>query len=255
MIKPLLVGNWKMNGTLMANDALLSALADALSILPGAEVVVCPPFPYLAQALMLLKQSNVMVGAQNVSQHPDGAYTGEVSAAMLVDVGCQYVIVGHSERRQLFGETDVVVAEKTMTALNAGLTPIVCVGETLAEREAGEALRSISAQLSAVLGMVPDVLLSNMVLAYEPVWAIGTGRIPTLSDIEAVHRLMREMVFARSPQVRARILYGGSENTDNAGMLFSSPEIDGGLIGGASLSPDRFISLAQQLVYKKQNRI
>lgn len=255
MIKPLLVGNWKMNGALVPNDALLSALADALSVKPMTEVVVCPPFTYLTQAYTWLKQSDVAVGAQDVSQYPDGPYTGSVSAAMLVDIGCKYVIIGHSERRQLLGETNSIVLEKTIAALNAGLNPIICVGETKEQRDAGETMKVIAEQIASLLVFESDELLKRVAIAYEPIWAIGTGLIPSLDEIESVHKMIRESFFARSPEMQIRILYGGSVNEKNADLLFSSDEIDGALVGGASLSADKFISIAQQLTYQKQDRM
>ena len=240
MMKKLVAGNWKMNGSLAANEALLAALRPV----PGVDVALCVPYPYLAQ--LQRRPSGVELGAQDVSECAAGAYTGEVSAAMLADFGCRYVIVGHSERRALFGEDDPTVARKASAALSAGLVPIVCVGETLEEREAGEALAVITRQLSAVGGLLGREGLGRLVLAYEPVWAIGTGRSATAEQAEEVHAAMRGWLTEQGVDAGViRILYGGSVKPDNAAELFAMPNVDGGLIGGASLVADDFMAICR----------
>lgn len=226
----LVAANWKMNGSLAANRALI----EALEPVAGVEVVVCVPYPYLDQARRLLRVA--ALGAQDVCEFPVGAYTGEVSAAMLAEFDCRYVIVGHSERRALFGETDLAVGRKAAAALVGGLVPIVCVGETLAERDAGKVMDVIGRQLSAVIEVIGPADLARVVIAYEPVWAVGTGRTATPAQAAEVHSGIRGWLRAREVAVeRVRILYGGSVKPDNAAELFSMPDIDGGLIGGASL--------------------
>ena len=229
----LVAGNWKMHGSRAANAGLLDAIARAAQ--GQAACAVCVPYPYLHQASERLAGTPVALGAQNVSEHAQGAYTGEVSAAMLAEFGCRYVIVGHSERRQLFGESDEQVAAKFAAARKAGLTPILCVGETLEEREAGRTEEVVGRQLSAVLEISS---FSEAVLAYEPVWAIGTGRNATPEQAQAVHAFLRRRVSSETP-----ILYGGSVKPANAAGLFAMPDIDGGLIGGASLIADDFIAI------------
>ncbi len=226
----LVAANWKMNGSLAANRALI----EALEPVAGVEVVVCVPYPYLAQAGPLLRAA--ALGAQDVSEFPVGAYTGEVSAAMLAEFDCRYVIVGHSERRALFGEADLAVGRKAAAALAAGLVPIVCVGETLAERDAGQVMDVIGRQLSAVIEALGPVDLARAVIAYEPVWAVGTGRSASPAQAADVHAGIREWLRVRGVATeKVRILYGGSVKPENAAELFSMPNIDGGLIGGASL--------------------
>ena len=225
----LVAGNWKMHGSRQANRALLDEI---LKEKPGgAQCAVCPPFPYLAEAAEQLKGSAVALGAQNVSEHAQGAYTGEVSAAMLKDAGCRYVIVGHSERRQLYGESDALVAKKYAAARAAGLEPILCVGETLAEREAGRTEEVVARQMGAVT-------FRGGVIAYEPVWAIGTGRNATPEQAQAVHAFLRRMVSSETP-----ILYGGSVKPQNAAAIFAMADVDGGLIGGASLVAADFLAI------------
>jgi triosephosphate isomerase (TIM) len=238
----LVAGNWKMHGRLCENRVLLNAVIGSAGKLARAQVGVCVPFPYLAQAQELLIAGPVRWGAQNVSQHPKGAYTGEVSAAMLCDFGCTYVIVGHSERRTLFGEDDATVAAKYEAAITAGLTAILCIGETLQQREAGETQRVVERQLSAVAARVGWQALNKGVVAYEPVWAIGTGKTATPEQAQAVHRFLRERVGQEEPEVarELRLLYGGSVKAANAADLFAMPDIDGGLIGGASLDAAEF---------------
>jgi triosephosphate isomerase len=239
----LVVGNWKMNGGLAANAALLSALVDGWRAAPGRRIALCVPYPYLAQANSALATSTIAWGAQDVSEHASGAYTGEVSAGMLAEFGCRYVIVGHSERRQFYGDTDAVVAAKAVAALAAGLTPIACVGETLAERDAGATVAVVRRQLDAVLAAV-GADASLLVVAYEPVWAIGTGRTASPDQAQAVHATLR----ARLTQAGAAdvaLLYGGSVKADNAQALFAMADIDGGLIGGASLKSAEFLAIAR----------
>jgi len=239
----LIVGNWKMNGSLAANAELLAAVCQGLATAPAADVAVCVPMPYLAQAQALLSSTGVAWGAQDVSSHEAGAYTGETSAAMLRDFGCRYTIVGHSERRQHHGEHDDTVAVKAQRALAAGVTPIVCVGETLAEHEAGRTEFVVKRQLSAVIHAVGHCT-SEIVVAYEPVWAIGTGHTATPEQAQAVHAVLRAQLQAATPRAqRVRILYGGSMNAANAAELLRQPDIDGGLIGGASLKASDFLSI------------
>jgi len=245
MRSKLVAGNWKMHGSLAGNLSLLTAVRQGASDV-GAEVAVCVPFPYLEQARSVLSGSKVGWGAQDVSQHAQGAYTGEVSAAMLVDFGCRYVIVGHSERRSYHGESDELVAAKTEAALAAGLTPIVCVGETLEEREANVTDAVVTRQLDAVLARVGAVGMARAVIAYEPVWAIGTGRTATPLQAQEVHALIRARIAQSDATVAAGvcILYGGSMKPNNAAELMSQPDIDGGLIGGASLLAADFLAIA-----------
>ncbi|WP_096698683.1 triose-phosphate isomerase [Polaromonas sp. AER18D-145] len=246
-MKKLIAGNWKMNGSLAANEALLQALAAGLPAQPGCAVAVCVPAPYLAQfqalAQALPALASIDLGAQDVSAKASGAYTGEVSASMLKDFGCRYAIVGHSERRQYHFETDALVAEKAQQALALGITPIVCVGETLAEREAGQTESVVKRQLAAVIH-ANGHCISEIVVAYEPVWAIGTGRTATPEQAQAVHAVLRAQLKAATDQsARVKILYGGSMNAANAATLLSQPDIDGGLIGGASLKAPEFLTI------------
>jgi triosephosphate isomerase len=229
----LVAGNWKMHGSRAANRGLLEALLGGIASVGGAECAVCPPFPYLAQAADQLRGSRIALGAQQVSEHAQGAYTGEVSAAMLAEMGCRYVIVGHSERRQLFRETDEQVAAKYAAVRGAGMTPILCVGETLAEREAGRTEQVVGRQLDAVA-------FDGGVIAYEPVWAIGTGRNATPEQAQDVHRFLRGKVMPETP-----ILYGGSVKPQNAAAIFAMPDVDGGLIGGAALVAADFLAIVR----------
>lgn len=236
-----------MNGSLAANEALLKALAAGLPAQPACAVAVCVPAPYLGQfqalALSVKGLSAIDLGAQDVSAKSAGAFTGEVSAAMLKDFGCRYVIVGHSERRQYHFETDAVVAEKAQQALAAGITPIVCVGETLAEREAGQTENVVKRQLAAVIH-TNGHCISEIVVAYEPVWAIGTGKTATPEEAQAVHAVLRAQLKAATDHAdRVKILYGGSMNAANAALLLAQPDIDGGLIGGASLKAADFLTI------------
>jgi len=237
-------GNWKMHGSLSANLSLLTAVRSGAAALK-AQVAVCVPYPYLAQAQSVLAGSNVAWGAQDVSEHVQGAYTGEVSASMLNDFGCRYVILGHSERRSYYGDTDAVVAAKFAAALKGGLTPILCVGETLAEREADVTAQVVTRQMDAVIATSGVVALAKAIVAYEPVWAIGTGKTATPAQAQEVHALIRARVAVADPNVAAglQILYGGSVKPGNAKELFGQPDIDGGLIGGASLVAEDFIGI------------
>ena len=243
--KKLIAGNWKMNGSLAVNAALIGELLAGIGQ-PACDVAVCVPAVYLAQVQLLLAgQGGIALGAQDVSQHESGAYTGDVSAAMLKELGARYVIVGHSERRQYQGETDAQVAVKAQRALAAGLTPIVCVGETLQEREQGETESVVGRQLSAVIQLNSE-RLADLVVAYEPVWAIGTGRTATPEQAQAVHAALRALLAAADSQAAGvRILYGGSMNAGNAAELLAQPDIDGGLIGGASLKARDFLKIIE----------
>jgi triosephosphate isomerase len=247
-MKKLIAGNWKMNGSLAANAALLDALAQGLTAAPAAcELAVCVPAPYLAQVQAMRSAqaglASVELGAQDISAHASGAYTGEVGAAMLKDFACRYAIVGHSERRQYHGESDALVADKAKAALASGITPIVCVGETLAEREAGHTEEVVKRQLAAVIH-TNGHCISEIVVAYEPVWAIGTGKTASPEEAQAVHAVLRAQLKAATDQfARVKILYGGSMNAANAATLLAQPDIDGGLIGGASLKAPDFLTI------------
>lgn len=238
----LMLGNWKMNGSLSANAALVAELLKGLPE-PLCRVALCVPCAYLAPMQALLTGSAVGLGAQDVSAHTAGAFTGEVSAEMLRDFSVRYAIVGHSERRQYHGETDVIVAAKTQRALAAGITPIVCVGESLAEREAGLTETVVKRQLAAVI-QVNGHCISEVVVAYEPVWAIGTGLTATPEQAQQVHAVLRAQLQAASAQAnRVAIVYGGSMNAANAASLLAMPDVDGGLIGGASLKAPDFLAM------------
>ena len=241
-MKKLIAGNWKMNGSLSANETLLAALAQGLSAKPACDIAICVPAAYFAQ-VQSLKTVAIDLGSQDVSAQVSGAFTGEVSAAMLKDFGARYAIVGHSERRQYHGETDALVADKAKAALAAGITPIVCVGETLAEREAGRTEEVVKRQLAAVIH-TNGHCISEIVVAYEPVWAIGTGKTASPEQAQAVHAVLRGQLKAATDQsARVKILYGGSMNAANAASLLSQSDIDGGLIGGASLKAADFLSI------------
>jgi triosephosphate isomerase (TIM) len=243
MKKKLIAGNWKMNGSLAANQALLQGLISGLGSAAGAHVAVCVPSVYLAQAQLLLKDSQVDLGAQDVSTQAAGAFTGETSGAMLKEFGVRYCLVGHSERRQYHFETDAVVALKAQRALADGITPIVCVGETLAEREAGRTEEVVKRQLAAVIH-VNGHCISEIVVAYEPVWAIGTGKTASAEQAQEVHAVLRAQLKAATEHSdRVHILYGGSMNSANAAQLLAQPDIDGGLVGGASLKAADFLAI------------
>ncbi|RYF30965.1 MAG: triose-phosphate isomerase [Comamonadaceae bacterium] len=241
--KKLIAGNWKMNGSLAANEALVKALLQGVSA-PACDVALCVPAPYMAQVQSLVAGSALALGAQDVSAHPQGAFTGEQSATMLKDFGVRYAIVGHSERRQYHGETDEVVAAKAAAALASGVTPIVCVGETLAQRDAGQTEEVVKRQLAAVIH-VNGHCISEIVVAYEPVWAIGTGKTATPAQAQAVHAVLRAQLHHAASEHAAgiQILYGGSMNAANAAELLAQPDIDGGLIGGASLKAPDFLQI------------
>ncbi|HMM87525.1 MAG: triose-phosphate isomerase [Gammaproteobacteria bacterium] len=241
--RKLVVGNWKMHGSRKGNAELLEGIVGARPF--GCDVAVCVPFPYLAETAVALAGSDLRWGAQDCSAHEQGAYTGEVSAGMLHEFGCRYVIVGHSERRAYHAEGDPLVADKAKAALARGVTPIVCVGETLAQREAGETEAVVKRQLSAVIHTLAHCA-SEMVVAYEPVWAIGTGRTATPAQAQQVHALLRAQLQAATPHAPGmRILYGGSVKPDNARELFAQADIDGGLIGGASLKAADFVAICR----------
>ena len=246
MRRTLVAGNWKMNGDEATNAALVDAIVADIPEGGRVDLLVCPPFPYLSSVARQLAGSQLMLGAQTVSEHAGGAFTGEVSAAMLMELGCCYVIVGHSERRALFAETNETVAKKFAAALAAGLTPILCVGETLDDREAGRTETVIDEQLQAVLAQSGVEGIQRAVIAYEPVWAIGTGKTATPDQAEDVHRYIRRRIAVHDAGVAAglQILYGGSVKGDNAQALFRMPDIDGGLIGGAALKAEDFLSIA-----------
>ena len=242
-MKKLVVGNWKMHGSHPANAELLAGILGARPY--AADVAVCVPFPYLSETAVTLAGSDIRWGAQDCSAQRQGAYTGEVSAAMLAEFGCRYAIVGHSERRAQHGESDQLVADKAKAALGSGVTPIVCVGETRAQREAGDTAAVVKRQLSAVIHTLAHCV-SEMVVAYEPVWAIGTGLSATPQQAQEVHALLRAQLRAASGHAsRIRILYGGSVKPDNAAALFEQPDIDGALVGGASLKAADFVAICR----------
>lgn len=242
-MKKLIAGNWKMNGSLSANAALVAALVQEDTQARVCDVAVCVPSVYLAQVQGLVHGSRLDLGAQDVSLHESGAFTGEVSAAMLKEFGVRYCIVGHSERRQYHQESDATVALKAQRALAAGITPIVCVGETLEQREAGLTEEVVKRQLAAVVH-TNGHCISEIVLAYEPVWAIGTGKTASPQEAQQVHHVLRTQLQAASQHAdRVRILYGGSMNASNAAALLAQPDIDGGLIGGAALQAAAFLSI------------
>lgn len=246
MRQMMVAGNWKMHGSVAFTRDMIQTLAATVAVNEAVTLLVCPPMLYLTQAIQAASNTDVRIGAQNCAEiQTTGAYTGEVSATMLVDVGCGYVIIGHSERRALYGETDAVVAGKTKVALSVGVKPIVCVGETLAEREAGQAESVIAQQLDAVSNVVGVAGWSNAIIAYEPVWAIGTGKTATPEQAQEIHAFIRQHL-AKQDAVMANamtILYGGSVKPDNAAAIFSQSDVDGGLIGGASLNSDDFAKI------------
>ncbi|MDP1634889.1 MAG: triose-phosphate isomerase [Gallionellaceae bacterium] len=247
MRRKLVVGNWKMHGSLAQNAVLLGVLKSGAVQLSRVDIAVCPPFPYLAQIRQELSASTVKWGAQDVHQLEKGAFTGEVSAAMLADFGCTYVIVGHSERRSIYGEGSGLVAEKFAAAQQAGLIPILCVGETLEQRESGATEAVVAEQLDAVIALAGAQALRKAVLAYEPVWAIGTGKTASPEQAQAVHAFIRQRVAGHDAEVAQGlvILYGGSVKGANAPELFSMADIDGGLIGGAALIADEFLAICR----------
>ncbi|HVV15919.1 MAG TPA: triose-phosphate isomerase [Polyangia bacterium] len=246
--RPFFCGNWKLNGSIAESLALATDVRNGVATVRDVDVAVAPSFTALHAVAKRLEDGPVAVAAQDCFWEDKGAYTGEVAPAQLVDVGCKYVIVGHSERRQLLGELDAAVNLKARAALKAGLTPIVCVGETLAERDAGETIGRVQAQVDAALADMAEAELARVVIAYEPVWAIGTGRNATPAQAEEVHRFIRSRVAGRSAAVAAqvRILYGGSVKPDNIRVLMAEENVDGGLVGGASLSAESFVRLVKE---------
>jgi len=245
MRRPLIAGNWKMHGSRAENAELIEALLLGLPEQTPFDIAVCPPFVYLWEVGRLLKSSSVGLGAQSVCAEQVGAFTGEASASMLKDVGCKYVIVGHSERRAIYKEDDALVARKFLAAQAQGLIPILCVGETLEERERGQTMQVVSRQLTAVLDLAGVAALRTAVIAYEPVWAIGTGKNATPQQAQEVHAYIRTAIAGRDAKIAAdvRILYGGSVKAANARELFAMPDVDGGLVGGASLKADEFLKI------------
>ncbi|MCK7545489.1 triose-phosphate isomerase [Marinobacter bryozoorum] len=247
MRRKIVAANWKMNGSLELVQKLVPAVRDGVAALDnGLEVVIMPPSIYLGQVRELLSGSSIAVGVQNVAQWQSGAYTGEIAAGMAADAGCQYALVGHSERRQLFDETDELVAGKVARILESGLQAMVCVGETLEERESGDAETVVCRQLEGALKGLSAGDASKVIVAYEPVWAIGTGKTATAEDAQAMHEaIRRKLVELGLPGNAMSVLYGGSVKPDNAAALFAKPDIDGGLIGGASLKAEDFIAICQ----------
>lgn len=241
-------GNWKMHGDKASIKTLVTGLNAQADSVGNVSVAVCPPAVYLDYTKNCLVASNIAVGGQNIAEEPvSGAFTGETSAAMLKDLDCEYVILGHSERRAIYGETDAEIARKVKTALGMGLTPILCVGETLEERESGQLETVISTQLNAVIDEVGIAVFANVVIAYEPVWAIGTGKTASSAQAQEVHAFIRGQLAAKDSAVAEKVIiqYGGSVKPGNAAELFSQPDIDGGLIGGASLNADDFIAICR----------
>jgi triosephosphate isomerase (TIM) len=245
MRRPIVAGNWKMHGSRVENARLIEELLAGAPAHPRAACVICPPFVYLQEAARLLRDSALSLGGQDVSADTHGAFTGEVSAAMLKDVGCEYVIVGHSERRLLYRESDQLIARKFGAAHARGLIPILCVGEQLADREAGRMGEVIARQLDVVLELCGAAGFEHGVVAYEPVWAIGTGRTASPAQAQEAHAFIRARIGVRDARIAAatRILYGGSVKAGNAAELFAMPDVDGGLIGGASLKADEFLTI------------
>ncbi len=242
MRQSIVAANWKLNGSLEMATSLVSAINLHCQGLSGVDAIICPPYPYLSVVDQSITADNVFLGAQNVAQHQSGAYTGEVSAEMVKEMGCRYVIVGHSERREYYGETDTIVAEKFIQIQSAGITPILCVGESLEQREQGVMQDTIVNQVKAVINDAGISSMSNAVLAYEPIWAIGTGKTASPEQAQEVHAIIRSVIAEQSAEIaeELRILYGGSVKANNAADIFSQPDIDGGLIGGASLDADQF---------------
>ena len=244
MRRPFVAGNWKMHGSRAENAKLVEALAEAGDTGAG-DVVVCPPFVYLWEVGRRLRDSAVALGAQDVCAEAPGAFTGEIAAVMLKDVGCSYTLVGHSERRQFYREDDALTARKFVAAQAAGLTPILCVGETLEERERGATRDVVARQLDAVIGLASAESFGRAVIAYEPVWAIGTGKTASPEQAQEVHAFIRERIAIRDARIAAalRVVYGGSVKAANAAELFAMPDVDGGLVGGASLKADEFLRI------------
>jgi len=246
MRKTIVAGNWKMNASKDSVESLVTDILSGASDV-SAEIIVCAPFPYLSQVEVLIEGSNLMLGAQNLNVNASGAFTGEVSAEMIKDFGANHVIVGHSERRSLYGETSEIVAEKTKAAIDSGLTPILCLGESLDQRESGKTESVVSEQLNKVIKMVGIEAFNNIIIAYEPVWAIGTGMTATPEQAQAVHKFIRDLLASSSQDIahKTAILYGGSMNAGNAVELISCADIDGGLIGGAALKAEDFLQICK----------
>lgn len=257
MVKPLVIGNWKMNGSYVANDALLTQMLPVLSEKAELQVVLCPPFPYLSQVGQALSGSRVWLGAQTANPHPSGAHTGEVSVLMLRELGCEYVLVGHSERRQNYGEADQDVVARFIAIQSAGLTPVLCVGETLEQREAGQTESVVGAQIKAVLEAEGRDCFDGAVVAYEPVWAIGTGKTATPEQAQQVHAFIRSLLASHSEVIASRlpILYGGSVKPDNAEALARQPDVNGALVGGAALDAAGFISICSAFEAKTNGTV
>ena len=252
MRRNLVVGNWKMHGNISSNQMLLEQLIKSLKDCKNADYVVCVPNPYLHQTRSLLENTNIAWGGQNVNQFEEGAFTGAVSPHMLTDLGCSYVLLGHSERRVLFHETNLSAAARFDAAIKAGLTPILCVGETLAEHDAGLTEVIVASQMDAVMATLSDegfarAMQLNMVFAYEPVWAVGTGKTATPEQAQEVHQFIRQRIARRNAEAasKVRIIYGGSVKAQNATQLFNMPDVDGGLVGGASLNAEEFSSICR----------
>lgn len=253
MRRKLVVGNWKMHGDLHSNEILLNGVIQGLRDYKNADYVVCVPNPYLFQARAMLADTNIAWGGQNVNQHEQGSFTGAVAPHMLTDLGCTYVLLGHSERRVLFHETNLTAAARFDATIKAGLTPVLCVGETLAEHEAGLTEVIVASQMDAVMATLSDegfatAMRVNMVFAYEPVWAVGTGKAATPAQAQSVHEFIRLRIARRNSDAakHVRIIYGGSIKANNAAELFSMPDVDGGLVGGASLSADEFVTICRR---------
>ena len=246
MRKTIVAGNWKMNASKDSVESLVTDILSGASDV-SAEIIVCAPFPYLSQVEVLIEGSSLMLGAQNLNLNASGAFTGEVSAEMIKDFGANHVIVGHSERRSLYGETSEIVAEKTKAAIDSGLTPILCLGESLDQRESGKTESVVSEQLNKVIKMVGIEAFNNIIIAYEPVWAIGTGMTATPEQAQAVHKFIRDLLASSSQDIahKTAILYGGSMNAGNAVELISCADIDGGLIGGAALKAEDFLQICK----------
>lgn len=250
--RKLVIANWKMHGDISSNHLLLKAVIDGLGDYQQADYVICPPNPYLFQARELLSNTHIAWGGQNANQHDKGAFTGAVAAHMLTDLGCTYVLLGHSERRVLFNETNLTAAARFDASVKAGLTPVLCVGETLAEHEAGLTEVIVASQMDAVMATLNDqsfaaAMQVNMVFAYEPVWAVGTGKTATPEQAQTVHAFIRNRIAMRNAEAanHVRIIYGGSIKASNAKKLFAMPDVDGGLVGGASLAADEFIAICK----------
>ena len=246
MRKTIVAGNWKMNASKETVSSLIEGILSGMNEV-SSEVIVCAPFPYLSQVESLINNSKLMLGAQNLNINPAGAFTGEVSADMIKDFGAQHVIVGHSERRSLYGETNAIVAEKTKAAIGAGLTPLLCVGESLEDRESGKTEAIVEEQINAVIDLIGIEAFDQVIIAYEPVWAIGTGLTASPEQAQTVHLFIRNLLANSSEKIAKRtpILYGGSMNAANAADLISCSDIDGGLIGGAALKAEDFLQICK----------